>query len=401
MSVITAATRRPTIAAFFARSIGRSTLRLKWPARVLLPLICGLGIIGGLPGATAQTLQSSEWPRTDFSRHLVPLDEIRAGGPPRDGIPAIDEPRFVDTTEAIDWLDPDEPVIVVSVGEQTRAYPIQILIWHEIVNDTLGDVPIAVTFCPLCNASIVFERTLGERVLDFGTTGRLRKSDLVMYDRQSESWWQQFSGRAIVGELAGERLPRVPARIVSFKDFRTAFPKAQVLSRDTGHRRSYGHNPYRGYDSIDARPFLFTDPLDPRLPAMERVLSITLGTRPYLYPFSRLRQEPVINDKIDEQPVVVLSSPGTYSALDQSRITQSRKVLSAVAYHRSLDGRTLSFIGTERGFKDEQTGSIWDLLGRAVAGPLRGSQLQPVAGGVHFAFAWLAFNPDSEIRAGH
>ena len=147
--------------------------------------------------AYAQSTRSTEWPKTDFSKTLVDLSEIQSGGPPKDGIPPIDEPSFDSADEADTWLDPREPVVVVSLNQQVKAYPLQILTWHEIVNDELGGVPISVTFCPLCNATIVFDRRLGERVLDFGTTGRLRKSDLVMYDRQTESWWQQFTGQAI------------------------------------------------------------------------------------------------------------------------------------------------------------------------------------------------------------
>ncbi len=141
---------------------------------------------GGL--AHAQGITDAEWPNTDFSKSLVDLNEIISGGPPKDGIPAIDEPKFVSPKEAIEWLDAREPVIAVVIKDDARAYPLQILIWHEIANDVVGDVPVLVTFCPLCNSSLVFDRRVNGRVLDFGTTGRLRKSDLVMYDRQTESW---------------------------------------------------------------------------------------------------------------------------------------------------------------------------------------------------------------------
>ena len=175
-----------------------------------------------------------EWPKTDFSHRNVDLAEIESGGPPKDGIPAIDRPRFVGARAAQAWLRAEEPVIVLRAGREARAYPLQILMFHEIANDEFGGRPVAVTFCPLCNASIVFERRLGDRLLDFGTTGRLRHSDLVMYDRQTESWWQQFTGAGIVGQYAGARLQRVPSEIVSFGDFSAAHPLGLVLSRETG-----------------------------------------------------------------------------------------------------------------------------------------------------------------------
>ncbi|RKZ34807.1 MAG: hypothetical protein DRQ37_07315, partial [Gammaproteobacteria bacterium] len=314
----------------------------------------------------AQLPVSVEWPRTDFSKTLVDLKEITSGGPSKDGIPSIDSPRFETPVQAQRWLDAREPVVAVVVAGKARAYPLQILIWHEIVNDEIAGVPLSVTFCPLCNATLVFDRRLGNRVLDFGTTGRLRKSDMVMYDRQTESWWQQFTGRGIVGELAGAELKRLPASIVSFADFRRAYPQGPVLSRNTGYRRGYGRNPYRGYDRVGDRPFLFHDPLDPRLPAMERVLNVTVGEQHTIFPFSALRAQPVINETVGDMPVAVFSRDGMLSVLDAENIPDSRAVPAATAFQRRLDGQILSFRLNGPKIVDEQTGTRWDLLGRAI-----------------------------------
>ena len=346
----------------------------------------------------AQILDRAAWPNTDFERHTVPLEEIMPGGPPKDGIPPIDEPRFVGVEAAGEWIDAREPVIVLSAEGETKAYPLQILTWHEIVNDTIAGRPVAVTFCPLCNASIVFDRRLGHRVLDFGTTGKLRKSDLVMWDRQTESWWQQFTGKAIVGELAGATLERIPAALVAFEDLRAAYPNAAVLSRDTGHRRPYGQNPYRGYDSTTDQPFLFRDPVDPRLPPMERVLAVSHQGRYKLYPLSALEEETVLNDEVAGLAVVVLSRGGMLSVLDQGQIAASRRVPAAVAYDRRLDGRVLEFERRGARVVDTQSASTWDLFGTALDGPLRGRRLRQADEGVHFAFAWLAFRPDSTVH---
>src|SRR5262245_11535582 len=185
----------------------------------------------------------AEWLKTDESKALVPLDEIISGGPPPDGIPAIDRPAFVKPAEAAAWLVPKEPVLALEVKGDSRAYPLQILMWHEIVNDVVGGVPVTVTFCPLCNSGIVFERVVDGITLDFGTSGKLYKSDLVMYDRQTHSLWPQMEGRAIVGARAGTRLTLVPANTLSFEEWRAMYPNGKVLSRDTGHHRAYGPTP--------------------------------------------------------------------------------------------------------------------------------------------------------------
>jgi hypothetical protein len=355
----------------------------------------------GTPAAPAPDLRQARFDpagwRTDFTRASVPLHEISSGGPPRDGIPPIDRPLFVPVSEALRWLAPQEPVIHLTVGGETRAYPLQILIWHEIVNDTAGGVPVAVTFCPLCNAAIVFDRRLDGRTLDFGTTGNLRYSDLVMWDRQTESWWQQMTGEAIVGELTGRRLTMLPATIIAWAEFVQQYPRGQVLSRETGFRRDYGRNPYLGYDRIDQSPFLFSGPIDGRLPPMERVVAVSVGGEDVAYPFTLLRERGVVEDQIGGQPVVIFFQPGTASALDRAAIVEGRDAGAAAVYRPVVDGRWLRFRRQDGGFVDIQTQSRWTLLGRAVAGPLAGTALEPVVSGVHFWFAWAAFKPGTRV----
>ncbi|MGQ0561618.1 MAG: DUF3179 domain-containing protein [Gemmatimonadota bacterium] len=347
--------------------------------------------------ATAQL--RGEW-RTDFARHTVPLEEIVSGGPPKDGIPAIDRPRFESVAAARKWLPDREPVIVVEYGGEGRAYPYRILMWHEIVNDRIGDLPVAVTYCPLCNTALVFDRRVGTRVLDFGTTGRLRHSDLVMYDRQTESWWQQATGEAIVGALSGSELKPLPSQTISWAEFRRVFPKGQVLSQRTGFDRPYGKNPYPGYDDARGGPIagFFRGRRDDRLPAMERVAAVVLGAESVAYPFSRLREPRVVNDRIGGRNLLIVWAPGTASALDRSEIAQGRDVGASGVFARDVNGRVLEFTPAGDGvFRDRQTGSRWNLLGRAVAGPLRGKQLERVPHGDYFWFAWAAFRPHTRL----
>jgi hypothetical protein len=338
---------------------------------------------------------TSEW-ETDFTRRTVAWAEILSGGPPKDGIPAIDAPGFESVTAAATWLSERDPVIVFAAREDVRAYPLAILIWHEIVNDTVGGRPVAVTFCPLCNASIVFDRTFAGEVLDFGTTGRLRNSDLIMYDRQTETWWQQFTGEGIVGEHAGARLEFLPSQVISFADFATEFPAGKVLARPP-LGRSYGTNPYTSYDST-AQPFLFTGTVDDRLRATERVAGVVLPGTIKAYPFAAAAAAGAINDQVRDTPLVVFHKPGTASALDAGAIAEGRDVGSVAVFDRRVGGRTLSFAATGDGaFIDAETGSRWNILGEAVAGELEGARLAQLLAFDHFWFAWAAFHPGTEL----
>ena len=336
--------------------------------------------------------------QTDFGKHSVSYEEILSGGPPKDGIPAIDEPRFVGVEEADAWLEPREPVILLRVGDEARAYPLQVITWHEIVNDRVNGTPVVVTFCPLCNTAIAFEATLGGREPTFGTTGRLRFSNLIMYDRQTESWWQQATGDAIAGELTGRRLKSIPAPIVSWDDFRSAHPGGEVLSRETGYNRSYGQNPYAGYDDVDSSPFLYEGPKTPGdLPPMARVITVDAEGEPVAYPYEVLRETPAVNDVVAGEPIAVLWQEGTASALDGDSVEAGRDVGSVGAFSRELDGRTLTVRSEGGGIFDRETGSEWNVLGRAVAGELEGSQLEPVVSIDHFWFSWAAFRPETRV----
>ena len=339
---------------------------------------------------------SENW-RTDFSKISIPLDEIASGGPPKDGIPAIDDPKFVSAEDADRWLEPSEPVIVAEHDGVVKAYPFQILIWHELVNDVVGGRPLVITFCPLCNTALVFERQVGERVLDFGTTGRLRYSDLIMYDRQTETWWQQASGAAIVGQQVGTVLEFFPARTFSWEQARSLHPDVVVLSRETGYRRDYGANPYTGYDSQDAPigPF-FNARVDRRFPAMERVVGLELGGG-WAAPFSELSEVRIVNAEFAGAEFVVFWASGSSSALDASRIASSRDVGQSTVYDRRVGDRTLTFERDGDSFRDRETGTSWDLAGRAIEGTLVGERLTPIPYGNHFWFAWAVFKPDTEV----
>ncbi len=342
---------------------------------------------------------TSSW-NTDWTRHTVDYDEIISGGPPRDGIPSIDEPEFISFEEAADWLADQEPVIGLEIEGDARAYPLQILTWHEIVNDEVGGVPVVVTFCPLCNSALVFDRRVNGEVYEFGTSGLLRHSDLIMYDRTTESLWQQFTGEGIVGQHTGDRLAFIPSSIISFADFRAAYPQGQVLSQETGFSRRYGANPYVYYDEDTGRPFLFTGELDERLPAMMRVVGVVQGDETIAYPYSVLAEQGVIHDTLGGREIVIFHRFGTTSALGAERIAQAEDVGATGVFDRVLDGQVLTFTIEGVNMTDAETGSTWNVVGQAISGPYGGKQLTPVIHSDHFWFSWAAFYPNTVIYAG-
>jgi hypothetical protein len=269
-----------------------------------------------------------EWPHTDFSRHSVAYEEILSGGPSKDGIPAIDRPSFVAVADAR-GLAPREPVISVAIGSEVRAYPLRVMIWHEIVNDTVGVTPIAVTWCPLCNSSVVFDRRVADRTLSFGTTGKLRNSDLVMYDRETESWWQQYGGDCIVGTLVGAELKYLPARIESVERFHARFPQGRVLVPPDPEGRDYGRNPYAGYDSA-GRPFLYRGSLPQGVPPLARVVSV--GGEAWTLDLVKSRQRLEVGD------LVITWEPGQSSPLDTAQIDAGQDIGNVVVQRRTAHG---------------------------------------------------------------
>ncbi|HAL49154.1 MAG TPA: hypothetical protein DCP37_15500 [Dehalococcoidia bacterium] len=365
-----------------------------------------------LPMARTQTPTATPFPTddvparlvrnwaTDFTKHSVAYSEIISGGPPRDGIPPIDEPLFHDVSDPPDYMVDNAPVLSLEINGEAKAYPLAIMIWHEIVNDEIGGVPVSITYCPLCNTAIVFDRRVDGTVLDFGTSGNLRNSDLVMWDRQTESWWQQITGEAIVGELTGTKLEFIPASLVSWSAFAENHPDGQVQSRITGFNRDYAGAPYGGYDTIGNRPFLFSGQIDDRLDAMERVVGLTVDGHTVAYPFPIFEKTAVVNDTVGLQNLVIFYASDTLSAFRGRGYSESRVIGSTGVFDPNLDGQKLTFRQDGPSIVDDQTGSSWTVLGQAVEGPLSGKSLTPVVHANHFWFAWAVFFPETELRSG-
>lgn len=358
-------------------------------------LLIGAGIAYAaslLFGQSMMAGPTAGW-KTDFSKSTIDMDQVISGGVPRDGIPPIDHPRF-QPVDSVYHLSAKSPVIALHVAGDARAYPLEVLTRHEIVNDVVGGLPVAVTFCPLCNSGLVYDRRFDGETLRFGVSGNLLNSDLIMWDDATESWWQQLTGYAIVGEYSGRRLQFVTSQMISFAVFRERYPSGMVLQGPLG---AYGRNPYAGYDS--AEPFLFRGTPDDRLRPTERVLGAEVAEQPVAYSFAQLRQARVVNDRVGDVAIVAFWQAGAASALDLTDIDSSRDVGMALLFERGLDdGRTLTFFHDADGFVDYETGSRWNILGEAYAGPLAGALLRQTRASTHFWFAWAAFHPDTLLN---
>ena len=283
--------------------------------------------------ASPHTWRSQGWSKTDFSKTAIDFNEILSGGPPKDGIPSIDSPKFKSVADVQD-VGVTEPVIGIEINGDARAYPLGILIWHEIVNDTVGKVPVTITYCPLCNSAIVFERKFDGVLHDFGTTGKLRNSDLVMYDRQTESWWQQFTGEAIVGKYTGKSLKSIPARLESFKRFKARHPQGQVLIPTNPGLRDYGRNPYVGYDTRSVPYPLFAGELPKDIDPMARVVVVKIDGAPTAVALELLRTQ----GKLTLGDVTLSWEKGQNSALDQQGIKSGRDVGNVIAQRKTANG---------------------------------------------------------------
>ena len=336
-----------------------------------------------------------------FPDPLIDPGEIVSGGPPPDGIPPIDDPQFISVQDADEWLNDPEPVLVVDVDGDVRAYPIQIMMWHEIVNDTVGDLPLAVTYCPLCNSAISFVRVVRGVETTFGTSGSLYFANLVMYDRATESLWNQLDGRAVVGVLTGDVLEQYPSVTMAWADFKETHPDAVVLDRDrTGASRAYGTNPYTGLDDPNGQPFLFNGDIDVRAKAMQRIVALEDGTNAAAWTLDAVSNDSgsaVTEGEFGDDPIVIFWKGGEASALDTSDIASGRDVGTVGVFSPVVDGQELTFEAVGDEFIDDQTSSTWNVLGEATSGDLAGTRLEPKIFVRTFWFSWAAFRPDTEL----
>ena len=380
----------------------RGKILIAAAAGALIAAACGSGGDGARNDAAGTARDTVAG--IDLSRHSVPLEDVHfdtfdGGSVPLseigeerllslvDAIPPLDEPRYEDASGG-DWLDDDDLVIgYVGAKGGAWAFPVKILNLHEIVNDELDGVPVLISYCPLCRSAVAYDRRLDGRELTFGNTSALYESDLVMFDRETSSYWWQVAGEAIVGTLTGARLTTLPSTTMTWAQWLREHPETMVLSRETGFPRSYERDVFAGYrDQVNDERFAFpvsAKALDGRLAPGDEVLGLTVGGESRAYS-ARALGNAAVNDSLGGEEIVVFSTENGPSA---------------AAYLANGGDGDLSFSYTDGQYRDAQTGSLWNLSGEAVSGPLRGSTLEPLPGRYTFWFAYIAAFPDADVYA--
>ncbi|HKG41387.1 MAG TPA: DUF3179 domain-containing protein [Nitrososphaeraceae archaeon] len=356
---------------------------------VMLSTIIVIPIINVNPSSTSITTVGNTNSANDKEKHIVPVDQIVSGGPPPDGIPSIDDPKFISVQEAGRFLEDSDFVLGLNINGDIRAYPLQILVWHEIVNDNVGGIPVAVTYCPLCFTNQVFNRSLddGQEVVEFGTSGKLYNSNLVMYDRTSKSLWSQAMAEGIVGKYAGTKLERVPFDVAYWKEWKQLYPESKILSRDTGSNRPYGVDPYGDYYTNSDVLFPVSNK-DNRLGLKEIVVGFENKGQYKAYKLQEIENKKVINDQVNGKPIALFSlHPFMVRAYD--RIVEDGEL--TIEFEYDADNNRII---------DKQTGSEWNFEGMAIDGQMKGKQLTRLPYDEGFWFEWIAFHPKTGLYPG-
>jgi len=345
---------------------------------ILWPVMLLMGCEDGPAGNGAIFSGSDSW--------SIPRDEVFDGGPGKDGIPALTEPEFISAGEA-EYLSDDELVLGFVHGDEARAYPHDILDWHEIINDLVGDVNISVTYCPLTGTGIGWNREIDGNVTTFGVSGLLYNSNLIPYDRSTGSNWSQIRLDCVNGEHIGKKVEVFPLVETTWFTWKEMYPTTTVVSRNTGHDRNYGRYPYGNYRTAHDNLIFPVANEDDRFQNKERVLGIVQSGRVRVYSFTGFDDKVnVINDELNGIDVVVAGN---------------REDNFMVAYINDPgDGSTLSFSAVQGQYPVVMTdgeGNMWDVNGRAVAGPRKDARLSPAASFMGYWFSFAAFYPDLTI----
>jgi len=340
-------------------------------AAILLTLLLGAFILGtptqGPPHGGLQTSLN----------HIVPADQIVSGGPPPDGIPSIDHPKFVSAANATFLSDSYDMVIGVDYNGNARAYPLQILVWHEIVNDVVGGLPLAITYCPLCHSTIAFVRVINNSTVTFGTSGKLYNNNLVMYDRLTQSLWSQIWGQAIAGNLTGHLLKRIPIDVLTWGEWKRLHPSTVVLSRDTGFKRPYGEDPYGAYFETNDVYFPLSY-LNKSLPPKTIVWGLTIGEGAKAYPLVNLTL--LTADSLGGREVLVWKFGNDVRFFDPV-----------------VKGTLLNFKEANGTIVDSETHSTWSYDGIATSGLYSGLNMTRYVAETSYWFAWAAFYPHTTL----
>ncbi|MBI2134707.1 DUF3179 domain-containing protein [Candidatus Woesearchaeota archaeon] len=309
----------------------------------------------------------------DGTKYLLDPGKILSGGPPKDGIPSLDNPKFQPANEADAWIEDDDLVLGLEYKGVIRAYPHRILNWHEIVNDKVNNERVLITYCPLCRTGIAFKPIVNGKEVEFGTSGKLYNSELVMYDRLTDSYWPQTLGIAVIGAATGQILEKIPLDTVKWKDWKKAHPNTEVLRKQTGFIRDYDRNPYAGIQGSDAVGF-GVEFSDTRLKPKAIVYGVEFDGNAKAYEENDVKNEKLINDAVNGIPIVVF---------------WDNELNTAKIFERTLNGETLKFELKNNKFIDNKNNE-WAIDSMK-------EKLKIVDTFGHFWFAWAAFYPQTEL----
>ncbi len=331
----------------------------------------------------------------------IRIEEIVWGGVAFDGIPALDQPKFIDADRA-DYLEPDEPVFGIQINGDARAYPLRILDWHEMANDVVGGTPVALAYCTLCGSGIAYSSRVDDgTVYEFGSSGLLMRSNKLMYDRQTHSLWNQFTGRPVVGPLVDKnlRLERIPIVVARWKDWKSEHPSTRVLDIDTGFEREYTLGAaYAGYFATPGLMF----PVRQRsalLAAKARVFGLEINGVPKAYSLDRLVEQKVTNDKIALSNVVLVAARGIITVEGRSARTGPSTYRAGGEVRAYERGERVFAPGPDSHTVTDAEGKEWRVSEEALEGPA-GERLPRIAGSLAYWFGWNAFHPESQLYSG-
>ena len=353
----------------------------------------------------ANLSENKKWDGIDTSKHTVPLKELMVYESGDYDFPVLNRKVFVDKYRGDKFLYVKEPVISIEMNGEAKAYPLSILRYYEILNDEVGGIPVLIAYCSLCNSAMVFDKRInfkGESyALDFLYPKMARQSNMVVKDKQTNTLWQQFDGKGLVGKLSGAELTQLSFVLMSYKDFFVNYPNGKILTPESDPKmqfyKGYMMNPDVGYADINSDPHFFLGKVDARLSPKELVLVLKLKDRFFVYPFSAMTKENMIQDKPSGSEVVIFYNPNMVSILDKELIKESKNIGYAIAYSPQVKGKRLKFAKAENGFIDTKTGSHWNMLGTCIDGKYKGEKLQPYIYTQTFAFAILAFHPEAVV----
>ena len=314
---------------------------------------------------------------------LIPIDEVRDGGPGKDGIPSIDSPIFEDVS-SINYLAPDDLVIGIRDGQNVKAYPHPVLDWHEIVNDVVGDKQLALTYCPLTGTAIGWNRRINGFVTTFGVSGLLYNSNLIPYDRTTDSNWSQMRLDCVNGELAGKDIELYQVVETTWSTWKSMYPNSKVLTTNTGFNRQYGSYPYGNYRTSQSLLFPVSED-DNRLHPKERVLGVIADGKAKVYTFETFATSAVIEDTFKGFDLIIAGSK------QDNYIVAFQRTFSDLNFSPYSNSENTNII-----MKDNE-GNVWDIFGEAISGPRTGEVLKNVPSFIGYWFSWAAFYPETEI----